>query len=78
MTGHISTERGEPMAELYCPCPGRHKLWGEFWWVEGKHRWVFFDDLETSETYTQRVERCPTCDRRLERKDLVEGGRPAR
>jgi hypothetical protein len=46
--------------------------------VEGKHRWVFFDDLETSETYTQRVERCPTCGRWLERKDLVETGRPAR
>jgi hypothetical protein len=60
----------EPVAELYCPCPERHKLWGEFWWVEGKHQWVFFDDLQTSETYAEQVERCPACGRRLERKIL--------
>jgi hypothetical protein len=45
-------------------------LWGEFWWLEGKHQWVFFDDLETSETYAEQVERCPACGRRLERKIL--------
>ena len=49
------------MAELYCPCPERHKLWGEFWWVGGKHQWVFFDDLKTSETYAEQVECCPAC-----------------
>jgi hypothetical protein len=58
------------MAELYCPCPGRHKLWGEFWWTEGKYQWVFFDDLETSETCGEQVERCPACGRWLERKNL--------
>jgi hypothetical protein len=58
------------MAELYCPCPERHKLWGEFWWTEGKHRWVFFDDLQASETYAKQVERCPACGRLLERKNL--------
>ncbi len=78
MTGHIPAERGEPMAELYCPCPGRHKLWGEFWWVEGKHQWVFFDDLETSETYAEQVEHCPACGRRLVRKNLSKTVNPAR
>jgi hypothetical protein len=46
------------MAELYCPCGQTHRLWGEFWWVEGKHQWVFFDDLQTSETYGEQVEHC--------------------
>jgi hypothetical protein len=32
---------------------------GEFWWTEGKYQWVFFDDLETSETYAEQVEPCP-------------------
>jgi hypothetical protein len=73
----IPTERGEPMAELYCPCPERHKLWGEFWWTEGKHQWVFFDDLETSETYAEQVERCPACGRLLERKNLRKAVNPA-
>jgi hypothetical protein len=64
------------VAQLYCPCPERHKLWGEFWWVEGKYRWVFFDDLETSETYTEQVEHCPACGRRLERKNLRKAVNP--
>jgi hypothetical protein len=67
----FSQREGKPMAALYCPCPERHKLWGEFWWVESKHRWVFFDDLETSETYAEQVERCPACGRQLERKILL-------
>jgi hypothetical protein len=58
------------MAELYCQCPERHKLWRELWWVGGKHRWVFFDDLETSETYAEQVEYCPAWGRRLERRIL--------
>jgi hypothetical protein len=58
------------VAELYCPCPRRHKLWGEFWWTEGKHRWVFFDDVDTSETYAEQVQYCPACGRLLERKSL--------
>ena len=50
---------------------------GEFWWTQGKHRWVFFDDLETSETYAEQVERCPACGRPLERKSLSKAVAPA-
>jgi hypothetical protein len=64
------------MAELYCPCPGRHKLWGELWWTEGKHRWVLFDDLKGSETYAEQVEYCPACGWRLERKSLSRAVNP--
>jgi hypothetical protein len=58
------------VAKLYCPCGQTHKLWGEFWWAEGRYRWVFFDDVETSETYAEEVENCPACGRHLERKNL--------
>ena len=58
------------MPTLYCPCGQAHKLWGEFWWTDGHHQWVFFDDDKTSETYGEQVENCPACGRRLERKDL--------
>lgn len=58
------------MVVLYCPCSERHRLWGELRWGEGEHRWVFFDDLETSETYAEHVEYCPACGRPLERNDL--------
>ncbi len=58
------------MAELYCPCPDRHKLWGEFWWTGAEHRWVFFDDLEDSDTYAKQVEYCPSCGQPLERREL--------
>jgi hypothetical protein len=63
-------KRGEPVAELYCPCEQRHKLWGEFWWVGGRYRWIFFDDRESSETYSEQVTHCPACGRVLERKSL--------
>jgi hypothetical protein len=58
------------MVVLYCPCPERHRLWGELWWVGGGHRWIFFDDLENSETYAEQVEYCPACGRPLKRKEL--------
>jgi hypothetical protein len=58
------------MVVLYCPCPERHRLWGELWWVGEEHRWIFFDDLQNSETYTEQVEYCPACGRPLKRKDL--------
>ncbi len=58
------------MAVLYHPCPQRHRLWGELWWVGGEHRWVFFDDLANSNTYAEQVEYCPACGRPLERKGL--------
>jgi hypothetical protein len=56
--------------ELCCPCDQTHKLWGEFWWVEGKYQWVFFDDLKTSEIFSEQVDHCPACGRRLDRKNL--------
>jgi hypothetical protein len=45
-------------------------LWGEFWWVGGRYLWVFFDDLETSDTYREQLTHCPECGRELERKNL--------
>jgi hypothetical protein len=56
--------RGEPMALLYCDCG--HWIWSEIWWKEKKEL-LFFDDLETSETYGERVTHCPGCGRELER-----------
>jgi hypothetical protein len=62
------------MVVLYCPCPERHRLWGELWWTEGGHRWIFFDDLEKSETYAEQVEYCPACGRPLKREGLWRVG----
>ena len=59
------------MAALYCSCEQKHQVWGEFWWFEGMHDWMFFDDRETSETYTERLTHCPECGQRLERKNLT-------
>jgi len=58
------------MAALRCPCNQEHKIWGELWWVGGKHEWVFYDDLETNETYNENITHCPACGRQLERKNL--------
>ena len=58
------------MATLLCPCTHGCRLWGEFWWVGREHQWVFFDDDETSETYTEQVTNCPGCGTPLERKNL--------
>ena len=43
---------------------------GELWWVGEKHRWVFFDDVDTSETYAEQVGRCPACGQPLKRENL--------
>ena len=59
------------MAALYCSCEQKHQVWGEFWWFEGMHDWMFFDDRERSETYTERLTHCPECGQRLERKNLT-------
>ena len=61
------------MAALRCPCQQGHKLWGELWWLGPPHGygWVFFDDLEASETYAEDITHCPACGRHLERKNLV-------
>jgi hypothetical protein len=58
------------MVALRCTCEQGTNLWGEFWWIEGEHRWVFFDDEKTSETYTEQLTHCPECGRSLERKGL--------
>ncbi len=58
------------MAKLHCPCGQAEDLWGEFWWVGGRHRWLFVDYDRRSETFGEQVERCPACGRLLERKDL--------
>jgi hypothetical protein len=41
------------MVALRCPCERSHELWGELWWAGGQYQWVFFDDLKTSETYSE-------------------------
>jgi hypothetical protein len=46
------------MAALRCTCEQGTNLWGEFWWIEGEHRWVFFDDEKTSETYAEELTLC--------------------
>ena len=63
------------MVALRCPCGGEHEIWGELWWVGGKHEWVYFDDLKTSETYAEDITHCPGCGRQLERKalNLIKG-----
>ena len=58
------------MVALRCTCEQGTNLWGEFWWIEGEHRWVFFDDEKTSETHAEQLTHCPGCGRSLERKAL--------
>jgi hypothetical protein len=58
------------VAALYCSCEQQHPIWAEFWWVGGKYQWVFFDDQDRSETYTERLIQCPACGLRLERMNL--------
>ncbi len=58
------------MVILYCTCAPRHRFWGELWLVQDDNRWVFFDDLEKSDTYAEQVEYCPACGSPLERRDL--------
>ena len=61
---------GADVVALRCVCEQGTELWGEFWWIEGEHRWVFFDDEKTSETYGEQITHCPGCGRSLERKGL--------
>ena len=58
------------MVALRCTCEQGTNLWGEFWWIEGEHRWMFFDAEKTSETYGEELTHCPKCGRSLERKGL--------
>jgi hypothetical protein len=59
------------MVMLRCPCQQGPEVWGELWWTGGEHRWVFFDDDRSSETYAEQVEHCPACGRRLEQKVMA-------
>jgi hypothetical protein len=44
------------MAALRCSCEQGMPIWGEFWWVGGEgHRWMFFDNDKSSETYAGRI-----------------------
>ena len=62
---------GGLMAALRCSCEQGMPIWGESWWVvQGGHRWMFFDNDKTSETYAQRVTRCRGCGKTLEREEL--------
>jgi hypothetical protein len=61
---------GGHMVALRCGCEQGTDLWGEFWWIEGEHRWVFFDEEKTNETYGEQLTHCPHCGRLLERKAL--------
>lgn len=56
------------MAVLYCECG--HKVWSELWWKEPKHELLFFDDLEASGSYRERVTYCPGCSQQLSNKVL--------
>jgi hypothetical protein len=58
------------MAALRCSCEQGTPIWGEFWWVGGEHRWLFFDNDKSSETYAEQVTRCRGCGKTLERTEL--------
>ncbi len=59
------------MAMLRCACGNGSDIWGELWWVGGRHRWVYFDDENQSETYSEMIDNCPRCGTRLERENLT-------
>ena len=65
---------GKLVAKLSCTCGQAEELWGEFWWVGGHYRWLFFDYEETSETFGKQVENCPACGRLLDRKNMIAPG----
>ena len=58
------------MASMVCPCGRGGDLWGGFWWVGREYKWVFFDDDNTSETFTEQVTHCSGCGTPLDRKTL--------
>jgi hypothetical protein len=37
-----------------------------------KYQWVFFDDQDRSETYTEPLTHCPDCSQHIERMNLVD------
>ena len=62
------------MVALLCSCEHKHEVWGELWWVGGEHDWVFFDYFRRSGTRGERLNSCPGCGKRLERRNLAAGG----
>ena len=43
------------MAALRCSCEQGTDIWGEVWWVDDRHRWIFFDNGKTSDTYADEL-----------------------
>ena len=48
---------------IHCSC--EHEIWCEVRYEEGLGCLVFFDNVETSETYNEQVTRCPGCERQI-------------
>ena len=46
---------------IYCSCG--HEIWCEAFVEENLVSLVFFDDVESSETYTEQITQCPGCGR---------------
>jgi hypothetical protein len=46
---------------IYCGCG--HKIWCEAFVEENLVSLVFFDDVESSETYAEQIAQCPECGR---------------
>ncbi len=46
---------------IYCGCG--HEIWCEAFVEENLVSLVFFDDVESSETYTEQIVQCPECGR---------------
>jgi hypothetical protein len=55
---------------VWCVRAREGRSLGEFWWVGREYKWVFVDDDNTSETFTEQVTHCPGCGRPLDRKTL--------
>ena len=46
---------------IYCGCG--HEIWCEAFVEENLVSLVFFDDVESSETYAEQITQCPGCGR---------------
>ena len=44
---------------IYCDCA--HKIWCEVRYEEDLVIFAFFDGMETSETYGEKITQCPRC-----------------
>jgi hypothetical protein len=57
---------------IYCKCG--YEIWCETFVEENLVRLVFFDDVESSETYAEQITQCPRCGR-LPSERLLESQR---